>query len=100
MPTPFSSIETAINAATTAALANATLTWGASSSADGVFREPSQALLGGLVDGGMPTFTALTSLVGAIAYGTAVAVGATSYTVAGNTPDGAGMTTLALQLAS
>lgn len=34
----FASIETAINAATVAALTNATLTWGASSSASVVFR--------------------------------------------------------------
>lgn len=96
----FAAIETAINTATVAALANATLTWGASSSADGVFREPSQALLGNLVDGSAPTFTARTSLIGAIAYGTGVTTRATNYTVVGNTPDGAGMTTLALQLAS
>lgn len=81
MPTPFASIESSINGATVAALANATLTWGVSSSADGMFRNPSNTLLGDLVQGSSPTFTALTSLVGAIAYGTAVAVGATNYTV-------------------
>lgn len=95
----FASIETAINAATTAALANATLTWGASSSADGIFGSPSAGQLSDLVMGAEPAFTGLTSAIGAIAYGTAVTCNATSYTVVRNDPDGAGMTRLSLQLA-
>lgn len=99
MPTPFASIETAINAAAVSALANATLTWGVASSADGVFRNPAAAQLGDLVLGSEPTFTALTSAVGGIAYGTAVTCNATSYTVVRSEPDGAGMTRLTLQTA-
>lgn len=97
MPLPFAAIETAINAATVAALANATLTWGASSSADGVFRNPAATQLGDLVMGSEPTFTGLTSAIGGIAYGTAVTCNATSYTVVRSEPDGAGMTRLTLQ---
>ncbi len=100
MATPFAAIEASINAAATAALANATLTWGASSTADGVFSSPANGLLGELVQGSSPSFTALTSAIGAIAYGTAVAIGATGYTVARSEPDGAGLTRLTLQLSS
>lgn len=99
MPTPFSSIETALNAAAVSALANATLTWGVSSSADGVFRNPAATQMGDLVLGSEPTFTGLTSAIGAIAYGTSVTCNSTSYTVVRNEPDGAGMTRLTLQTA-
>ncbi len=99
MPTPFAGIETSINAATTAALANATLTWGASSTADGVFRNPAAGLLGELVQGSQPSFTGLASAVGSIALGAAVAIGAVNYTVVRREPDGAGLTRLTLQTA-
>lgn len=99
MPTHFAAIETAINAAAISALANATLTWGASSSADGIFRNPSSTQLGDLVMGSEPTFTGLTSVIGSIAYGTAVTCNSTSYTVVRSEPDGAGMTRLSLQTA-
>lgn len=95
----FTPIETAINAATVAALTNATLTWGVSSSASVVFRNGSATLLGDLAMGTEPSVTGLTSAIGAIAYGTAVTCNSTSYTVVRNEPDGAGMTRLTLQIA-
>ena len=100
MPTPFAAIEATVNARAIGALANATMTWATSSSADGVFRMPSAGLLGDLVQGNDPSFTGLTSAIGSIAYGTAVTVNATAYTVARNEPDGAGITLLTLQKAS
>lgn len=96
----FASIESSINAATVSALANATLTWGVSSTADGVFRNGSAVLLGDLAMGSEPSFTGLTSAIGAIAYSTAVTCNSTSYTVVRSEPDGAGMTRLTLQAAS
>lgn len=99
MATPFAQIENSVNASAVKALANATITWGVSSSADGIYRSPSAVLLGDLVQGSAPTFTGLTSEIGAIAYNTAVAIGATSYTVVRHEPDGAGVTTLTLQQA-
>lgn len=97
MPAPFAAIETSINAATTAALANATLTWGASSTADGVFQNAAAGLLGELVQGSQPSFTGRASVIGSIALGTAVAIGAANYTVVRREPDGAGLTRLTLQ---
>ena len=93
----FAAIETEVNTSVLAVMGNATLTWGASSSADGVFRKPSDTLLGDMVQGDQPTFTALTSTIGSLAYGAAVALNAVNYTVARNEPDGTGVTVLTLQ---
>lgn len=99
MYTPFASLQSGLNSAVIGALANATLTWGVSSSADGVFDNRSNTLLGDLVSGSDPMFTGMTALIGAIAYGTAVAVSGVPYTVVRNEPDGTGLTTLTLQAA-
>lgn len=92
----FAAIESLTNTSVLAVMGNATMTWGAFS-ADGVFRKPSALLLGDLVQGDHPTFTALTSLVGSLSYGTAVTVAAVNYTVARNEPDGTGTTVLTLK---
>lgn len=99
MATPFAAVESAVNAGALGLLANATLTWGVSSTADGIFDNRSSTLLGDLVAGSDPVFTGLTSQIGGIAYGTSVSVSATSYTVARNEPDGMGVTRLTLQTA-
>lgn len=100
MATPFAGIETSINAATRGALANATLSWNSGiNTADGLYSAPSNTLLGDLVQGADITFSALTSEIGTLVYGTAVAIAAVNYTVARNEPDGAGWTRLTLQKA-
>ena len=93
----FAAIETQVNTSVLNVMGNATLTWGTSSTADGVFRKPSAVLLGDLVQGDQPSFTALTSHIGSLAYGAAVAINAVNYTVARNEPDGTGVTVLTLQ---
>lgn len=93
----FAAIETSVNVSVLNVMGNATLTWGASSSADGVFRKPSDVLMGDMVQGDQPTFTALTSAIGSLAYGAAVALNAVNYTVARNEPDGTGVSVLTLQ---
>ena len=95
--TDFAAIESLVNTNVLTVMGNATMTWGTSSTADGVFRKPSDALLGDLIQGDKPTFTALTSLVGGLAYGAAVASSAVNYTVARNEPDGTGVSVLTLQ---
>lgn len=99
MATPFAAIESAVNSGALGVLANATLSWGVSSTADGIFDSRSTTLLGDLVSGSDPVFTGLTSQIGGIAYGTDVTVASTSYTVARNEPDGLGVTRLTLQTA-
>ena len=99
--TNFAVIESELNTAVLGVMGNATLTWGASSSADGVFRKPSDVLLGDVVQGDQPTFTALTSAIGSLSYGSAVSVNysavITNYMVTRNEPDGTGVTVLTLQ---
>lgn len=97
MPTPFAAIEASLAVVPLAAVANATLTWGASSSADGVFNTPSSTLLGDYIQSTDPSFTGRTAQIGAIALGTSVTVSATGYTVTRNEPDGSGITVLTLQ---
>lgn len=99
MATPFAAVESAVTAGALGLLANATLAWGVSSTADGIFDNRSATLLGDLVSGTEPVFMGLTSQIGGIAYGTAVTCNATSYTVARNEPDGSGVTRLTLQTA-
>lgn len=93
----FAAIETLVNTNVMTVMGNATLTWGASSSADGVFRKPSDVLLGDIVQGDQPTFSALTSTIGGLAYGSAVTVNAVNYMVMRNEPDGTGVSMLTLQ---
>lgn len=99
MATPFAAIESAVNSGALGVLANATITWGVSSTADGIFDNRSTTLIGDLVAGSDPVFTGLTSQIGGIAYGTAVTVSSTAYTVARNEPDSLGVTRLTLQTA-
>ena len=78
-------------------MANAKLTWGGSFSADGVFRKPSDMLLGDTVQSDQPTFTALSTYIGGLSYGAAVAISGVNYTVARNEPDGTGVSVITLQ---
>lgn len=93
----FAAVESFVNTTALGVMANARLTWGGSFSADGVFRKPSDVLLGDLIQGDQPTFTALTTYIGSLAYGAAVAISGVNYTVARNEPDGTGVSTLTLQ---
>jgi hypothetical protein len=80
----------------TAALANATLTWGAYS-ADGVLDSAYADRLG-LVSK-ETRFTALASALPAIAQGAAVTVGGVAYTVRNVEPDNTGLLALVLERA-
>jgi len=96
MVNPFAAIETSVNTAALAALANATLTWGAYS-ANGVFdRDYADRL--GLVTR-QTRFTALSSALPAIAQGASVTVGATAYIVRNVEPDNTGLVALVLEAA-
>lgn len=95
--TDFAAIESLVNTNVLTVMGNATLTWGTSSTADGVFRKPSDVLLGDLIQGDQPTFTALTSAIGSLAYSAAVTLNAVNYTVVRNEPDGTGVSVLTLQ---
>lgn len=97
MATPFAAIESEVNASALGALANATLIWGASSAADGIFDNRSTTSLGDLVSGSNPVFTGLSSQIGSIAYGTSATISGTDYTVVRNEPDGMGIARLTLQ---
>lgn len=96
----FVDTEAMVNGACMDMLGNATLAYlsGAiAKSADGVFRKPSAGLLGDLVQGDLPTFTARTDLIGTLTYGQAVAINSVNYTVARIEPDGTGVTVLTLK---
>lgn len=96
MPTPFATIETAVNARVMGALANATLTWGAYS-ADGVMDADYADRLGLVTR--QTRFTALASALPAIAQGASVSVGGVSYTVRNVEPDNTGLVALVLERA-
>lgn len=96
MSNPFAAVQTALNAATVAAIGNATLTWGAYS-AGGVFDAAYQDTLG--LGNAAPQFRALSSALPGIAAGQAVSVGVTAYTVREVRPDGTGLLTLILEAA-
>jgi hypothetical protein len=78
----------------TAALANATLTWGAYSAA-GVFDADYADRLGLVTR--QTRFTALASALPAIAQGASVSVGGTAYTVRNVEPDNTGLVALVLE---
>ena len=96
----FAAIETAINAATTGALANATATWGAYTAAGIYAREYSDDLG---IGNRQPTFMALASALPGIAQGAIVSIAYQSatlaHTVRGIEPDGTGMIRLILERA-
>ncbi len=96
MVNPFAAIETSVNTAALAALANATLTWGAYS-ADGVLDSAYADPLG-LVSKST-RFTALASALPAIAQGASVTVGGVAYTVRNVEPDNTGLVALVLETA-
>lgn len=80
----------------TAAIANATMTWGAYS-ADGVFDADYADRLGLVTR--QTRFTALASALPAIAQGASVTVGGVSYTVRNVEPDNTGLVALVLERA-
>lgn len=96
MVNPFAAIETSVNTAALAALANATLTWGAYSANGVLDRDYADRL--GLVTR-ETRFTALASALPAIAQGASITVGATAYTVRNVEPDNTGMVALVLEAA-
>lgn len=94
MATSFSAVETAVNAAACAALANATLTWGALT-ADGVL-DRSYADPLGLVSRST-RFVTLAAALPSIAQGASVSVAGIAYTVRNVEPDGSGVVSLLLE---
>ncbi len=96
MVNPFAAIETSVNTAALAALANATLTWGAYSANGVLDRDYADRL--GLVTR-ETRFTALASALPAIAQGASVTVGGTAYTVRNVEPDNTGLVALVLEAA-
>lgn len=96
MATPFADIETALNATATAALANATMIWGAYV-VDGVFSSDAVHQYG--VAARATVFRCLASALPAIAQAAAVSVDAVSYTVRAVETDATGLVTLILERA-
>lgn len=95
MPTPFAALETRVNTATTAMLANAVATI-SGQPIDGVF---SKAFVeDGGVESVRPVFIARTAVFPAISHGLPVVIFGVNYTVIGNQPDN-GVTTLILERA-
>lgn len=95
MPTPFAALESRVNAAALAKLANATATI-AGQAVDGVLSQAFVEQLG--VEGLRPTFTAIESALPPVAHGAVVTIGAVTYSVVGVQPD-AGVTVLILERA-
>ena len=96
MTAPFAALETRVNAAVIAHLANATADFGAGVTVDGVFQREYQESLG--VAGNKPVFTALEADLPSITPGTtACSINSTSYVVAESHPDGTGNALLVLE---
>ena len=98
MTTPFADLETRLNAAVVARLANATADFGGGVTVDGLYLRPTADAFG-LIGGGKPSFQALGSALSGISHGAAVSINSVSYTVAAINLDGTGMTTLELETA-
>lgn len=96
MATPFADIETALNATATAALANATLTWGAYGVA-GVLSSDYVDQYG--VAARATVFRCLESALPAIAQAAAVSVDSVNYTVRAVETDATGLLALTLERA-
>jgi hypothetical protein len=64
----------------------------------GIFDADHIAALGGVIDGQQPQVVCRSSDVAAAAFGGAITVNATSYTVRGIAPDGTGLTLLTLEV--
>lgn len=94
MANPFSSIETALNAAAVGAMGNATLIWGAVGVPvvfDAVYADPAG------LSNTRPQARSLASLVTGMAPGAAVSLNGVSYTIQSIEPDGTGLVALTLR---
>lgn len=102
MATAFAALETRVNAAVVARLANAVADFGAGVTVEGLFDQP-YAEAFDLITGSKPSFRALAAALPAITIGvttveisTVAVVG--TYTISESQPDGAGMVTLILEV--
>lgn len=98
----FAAIETRLNAAVLARLANCTVTLDGGEPVNGIFEEPSAQAFG-YVEGGKPTVSCIESDVPGIKRGDPLTITknevATAYVVGGAPrPDGTGLTVIPLEL--
>lgn len=96
MPAPFAAMESRVNAAALAALANATATIGGVE-IDGVFRNSYGEALG-MIGGTDPTFTCESSKISGLVEGGTVIINAVTYIASSDPePDGTGISTVRLR---